>query len=150
MRACVLLAPGFMQDYKMRVEAQSVRELSTMEVHEYSNLPKFEFIPDVLGRVLLSSDRITFFLVEIPPGKKIPAHSHPHEQMGICLKGEAEFISGTRKRIVRNGMVYRIEPNEEHEVRVIGSENGLFLDVFSPPRTEYVSKQKTFEASNKH
>jgi hypothetical protein len=46
-------------------------------------------------------------------------------------------------------MVYRIEPNEEHEVRIIGSQNGLFLDVFSPPRTEYVSKQKSFEVVEK-
>jgi quercetin dioxygenase-like cupin family protein len=117
-----------------------------MEVHEYSNLCKYEFIPDVLGRVLLNSERMTLFLVEIPPGKMVPAHSHRHEQMGICLEGEAEFINGARKRIVRKGMVYRIAPNEEHEVRVTGSEKGVFLDVFSPSRSEYVSKQKSFEA----
>ncbi len=119
-----------------------------MEAYEYSKLRKYEFMPDILGRVLLSSERMTFFLVQIPSGKRVPAHSHPHEQMGICLEGEAEFISGKTKRMVRKGMVYRIEPNEEHEVKVIGSENGLFLDVFSPPRTEYVSKQKAFEENH--
>jgi len=65
--------------------------------------------------------------------------------MGICLAGEAEFIGRTENRIVRKGMVYRLAPNEEHGVRTIGPENGVFLDVFCPPRTEYVTKQRTME-----
>ena len=133
----------FMQDYKSEMEAQD--GLLAMETCEYTDQPKYEFIPNVLGRVLLSSERMTLFLVEIPPGVKVPAHSHPHEQMGICLNGEAQFISGTEKRLVHKGMVYRIGPNEMHEVQVIGSEKGLFLDIFCPPRTEYLSKQKLFE-----
>ncbi len=116
-----------------------------MEVLEYPNLPRYEFLPNVLGRVLLSGEHLTFFLVEIPVGKKVPSHSHPHEQMGICLAGEAEFVSGKEKRIVSEGMVYWLKPNEEHEVRITGSKDGLFLDVFSPPRSEYVAKQKSIE-----
>jgi quercetin dioxygenase-like cupin family protein len=117
-----------------------------VEVLGYRNLPRYEFLPSVFGRVLLNGEHLTFFLVEIPAGKKVPLHSHPHEQMGICLAGEAEFICGEEKRIVTEGMVYRLKPNEQHEVRVSGSGNGLFLDVFSPPRLEYVSMQKSFES----
>ncbi len=120
-----------------------------MEVLDHSGLTKFEFFPDVFGRVLLNGENMTFFFVEVLAGKKVPLHSHPHEQMGICLAGEAEFISGKDKKIVRKGMVYRMKPNEEHEVRVVGSENGLFLDVFSPPRLEYLSKQKFMESPKK-
>jgi quercetin dioxygenase-like cupin family protein len=116
-----------------------------MEILEYVDLPRYQFLPSIFGRVLLNGERLTFFLVEIPAGKKVPLHSHPHEQMGICLAGRAEFISGKDKRIVHKGMVYRIEPNEEHEVRVIGPKSGLFLDVFSPPRLEYVALQKSIE-----
>ena len=118
-----------------------------MEVLEYADLSKFEFVPGVFGRVLLNGEHMTFFLVEVPVGKRVPRHSHPHEQMGICLVGQAEFISGSERRVVHSGMVYRLKPNEEHEVISIGSENGLFLDVFSPPRTEYVSMQKAREES---
>ena len=63
-----------------------------MEIVKYVNLPRYEFFPDVLGRVILAGKRMTFFLVEIPAGKKVPMHSHPHEQMGICLAGKAEFL----------------------------------------------------------
>lgn len=121
--------------------------MQVMETIEYENLPKYEIVPNVLGRVLLNSERMTFFIIEIPAGKSVPMHSHPHEQMGICLAGEAEFIGRTEKRIVQKGMVYRLAPNEEHGVRTIGPENGVFLDVFSPSRTEYVSKQKSMEES---
>ncbi|MBS7623249.1 cupin domain-containing protein [Candidatus Bathyarchaeota archaeon] len=120
-------------------------EVTVMETVEYEKLPKYEIIPNVQGRVLLNSEQMTFFIVEIPPGKSVPMHSHPHEQMGICLAGEAEFTGRTEKRIVRKGMVYRLAPNEEHEVRTIGPEKSVFLDVFSPPRTEYVTKQRSIE-----
>jgi len=116
-----------------------------LEILEYADQRMYEFLPSVFGRVLLDGTHMTFFLVEIPPGKKVPLHHHTHEQMGICLAGEAEFVSKNQKRVVKKGMVYRFEPNEEHEVNVIGVENGLFLDVFSPPRSEYVTMQRSME-----
>ena len=119
-----------------------------MQTIEYSDQPKFEFVSDVLGRVLIDGKNMTFFRVEIPFGKKVPLHSHPHEQMGICLAGEAEFSNDKEKRLVRKGMVYRFEPNEKHKVRTISSESSIFLDVFSPPRSEYIAMQKRFEEKN--
>jgi quercetin dioxygenase-like cupin family protein len=119
-----------------------------LEIIENLNLPKFEFVSDVLGRVLINGKNMTFFMVEIPFGKKVPLHSHPHEQMGICLAGEAEFSNRLEKKLVRKGMVYRFESNEKHEVKTVSVENSIFLDVFSPPRSEYVSMQKHFESAN--
>ena len=116
-----------------------------MEILEYENLTRYAFFPDVFARVLLSGRNMTFFLIEIPAGKKVPPHRHPHEQMGICLAGQAEFVCGSVRKKVSKGVVYKVESNEEHEVIMLGSESGLFLDVFSPPRLEYLSMQKSFE-----
>lgn len=121
-----------------------------MEILEYGDQRMYEFLPGVHGRVLLDGRYMTFFLVEIPYGKKVPIHHHPHEQLGICLAGAAEFVSKNQKRMVKKGMVYRFEPNEEHEVNVIGAENGLFLDVFSPPRSEYVTMQRSMEEHSRN
>ncbi|MEM4650159.1 MAG: hypothetical protein QXP78_05805 [Candidatus Bathyarchaeia archaeon] len=44
---------------------------------------------DVLGKIVLESDKIQFLLVKMAPGAVIPMHSHINEQMGICLKGKA-------------------------------------------------------------
>ena len=119
-----------------------------MEIIEYRDQPKFEFVTDVLGRVLINGKNMTFFIVEIPFGKKVPLHSHPHEQMGICLEGKAEFSNDQEKRLVRKGMVYRFEPNEKHEVRTVSPKNSIFLDIFSPPRSEYVDMQRRLESVN--
>ncbi len=116
-----------------------------MEVLEFQHLRLYEFFPNVFARVLLNGERMTFFLVEIPPHSTIPVHSHDHEQMGVCLKGRAEFSGDDRTIMVSEGMVYRFAPYEKHSVRNQTEQPSIFLDVFSPQRVEYLEKQQRFE-----
>ena len=111
--------------------------LKVVELKEGLEIP---FFKGVMGKILLWSERLTFFLVEIEVGEVVPEHSHPHEQMGICLRGEAEFWGAGESVVVREGMAYFIPSNEKHGVKVTGTEKGLFLDVFSPPREDYLEK----------
>jgi quercetin dioxygenase-like cupin family protein len=111
--------------------------LKVVELKEGLEIP---FFKGVTGKILLWSERLMFFLVEIEVGEVVPEHSHPHEQMGICLRGEAEFRGVGDSVVVREGMTYVISSNEKHGVKVIGTEKGLFLDVFSPPREDYLEK----------
>jgi len=60
--------------------------------------------------------------------------------MGICLSGRAEFRAGDQTAIVEAGMVYWLRSNEGHSVRVLGEGGATFLDVFSPPREDYVQR----------
>jgi len=113
-----------------------------MQVVSKEDVKGFLIVQKVMGRVLLSGERLMFLLAEIEPGGVVPEHSHPHEQMGMCLKGKAEFRSGDKTAIVEAGMTYWLSPHEKHGVKLIGDENGVFLDVFSPPREDYLSKQK--------
>lgn len=108
-----------------------------MKLTEGRTIP---FFPGVTGKILLWTERLMFFLVEIEVGGVVPEHSHPHEQMGLCLQGEAEFWSAGERTVVQAGMTYSISANEPHSVKVIGTERGVFIDVFSPPREDYLSK----------
>ncbi len=108
-----------------------------MKLTEGRGIP---FFPGVTGKILLWSERLMFFLVEIEVGEVVPEHSHPHEQMGLCLQGEAEFWGTGERTVVRAGMTYFIPANEPHGVKVIGAERGIFIDVFSPPREDYLRK----------
>ena len=75
-------------------------------------------------------------LVEIQPGAVVEAHSHPHEQVGIVLEGEARFIVGDEERVLGAGDMYVIPGNVTH--RVIALDAGLkALDVFHPVREDY-------------
>ncbi|MCD6263516.1 cupin domain-containing protein [Candidatus Bathyarchaeota archaeon] len=105
-----------------------------------SDLRAFPIFGDVLGRVVFSSERVMFLLMEIPPGGIVPEHSHPHEQMGVCLKGRAEFRSGGERRIVEEGAFYWIKPGEKHSVISLSDGPSLFLDVFNPPREDYLER----------
>ncbi len=112
--------------------------LETARISDMSGA--FEAFPGVVGKVLLNGHNLMFFLVDVKG--EVPEHSHPHEQMGICLSGKAELVSGSQRAIVEAGTAYWLKPNERHSVRVIGNESATFLDVFSPPREDYLQRAK--------
>lgn len=74
--------------------------------------------------------------VDIEANATIAEHSHPHEQMGMFLEGEAEFTIGDEKRIMKPGMAYLVPSNVKHKV-VTFDKPVLALDIFSPVREEY-------------
>ncbi|MFP3952238.1 MAG: cupin domain-containing protein [Candidatus Bathyarchaeia archaeon] len=109
-----------------------------MKVVESDDVTSIPLFNEVTGKIPFTSDRVMFLLVEIPPREEVPMHSHPHEQMGICLKGRAEFISDDEKKIVEEGAFYWIKPEENHSVVSLTDEKSIFLDVFNPPREDYI------------
>jgi quercetin dioxygenase-like cupin family protein len=120
-----------------------------MQIVYKEDISGFPLFQKVVAKVLLSGKRLTFVHVEIEPNGIVPEHSHPHEQMGICLEGKAEFSNEGKMTIVKAGMAYWIPSNEKHGVKVIGDKPGIFIDVFSPPREEYLSKQKEVAKLNR-
>ena len=119
-----------------------------MKVAKKSDLIEFLIFEGVSGKIVFSSERVMFLLVEISPRGIVPEHTHPHEQMGICLKGRAVFRSGKEKAIVEDGMLYWIKPGEKHSVESLIDEPSLFLDVFSPPREDYLERVKKLAETN--
>jgi len=114
-----------------------------MEIGRISDLSgSFEAFPGVAGKVLFGGKKLMFFLVEIKEAGTVPEHSHPHEQMGICLSGRAEFRAGDQTAIVEAGAAYWFRSNERHAVRTLGKGSAIFLDVFSPPREDYMKRAK--------
>lgn len=81
-------------------------------------------------------EKMLMSLVDLPAKSVVPLHSHPHEQAGIMLKGEATFTVGGEKRLVKTGEVWIIPGGVEHMVEA-GEEDALALDVFSPVREDY-------------
>jgi quercetin dioxygenase-like cupin family protein len=81
-------------------------------------------------------EKIMVSFVDFAPNSSVPKHSHPHEQMGIVLKGEIEFVIDTEHKTLKEGGTYLIPSNVEHSARSSGEE-ALALDIFSPPREDY-------------
>jgi quercetin dioxygenase-like cupin family protein len=75
-------------------------------------------------------------LVEMEPHAVVEEHSHPHEQMGLMLEGEADFTIGGQQVRIKPGQMWRIPGGVRHKV-VAGPRPVRALDVFHPPREDY-------------
>ena len=102
-----------------------------------STVKRRELAPGVTLRTMWG-EKVMMSIVEIAPHGVVPAHSHPHEQAGMVLQGEFDFTIGGQTRRVRQGDAYIIPGGVEHSL--VGSQNwSLALDIFSPPREDYMS-----------
>ena len=95
----------------------------------------FELAAGVSGRPLFGGGAM-LNLIEFEPGAEVPLHSHPHEQLGIVLRG--------MQALVVDGVAHELGPYEayvlpggiEHSA-YCGPEGALVLDVFQPVRDDY-------------
>ena len=107
-----------------------------------NELTRIEIFPKVFGKFFPSGNKAMMMLVEIPAKLSVPKHKHKNEQMGLCISGKSEFISGKEKKIVEKGTSYYIASNIEHSVKVISKKKCVFLDIFIPPRKDYRKNNK--------
>ncbi len=69
-------------------------------------------------------------------GDSVPFHSHPNEQSGYVISGKHRITFQDISEILAPGDSYSIPENIEHSWEVI--EGGEVIDVFTPPRHEYL------------
>ena len=96
-----------------------------------------QIAPGAIRKVLVYSDDMMMVYNEAPPGAKL-SHSHPHEQMGYIIKGKVKLIASGNEEILNVGASYVLESNEHHEFEIIGEETAIVLDIFHPPREDYL------------
>jgi quercetin dioxygenase-like cupin family protein len=98
----------------------------------------FELAAGVAGKPLFG-DAAMLNLIEFEPGSVVPLHSHPHEQLGIVLRG--------MQALVVEGVAHELGPLEgyvlpggvEHSA-YCGPDGALVLDVFCPVREDYEAR----------
>ena len=83
-----------------------------------------------------AGDEMMLSLVEMQPHAVVEEHRHEHEQMGLMLEGEADFVVGGERRHVTAGQMWRIPGGVPHKV-IAGSAGIRALDVFHPIREDY-------------
>jgi len=103
---------------------------------------KFSVAAGITNRILITGERMMFLHIEMEPGSVVPLHSHPHEQMGICLKGRVEFQTEDKPVVVEQNMTYVFRGNEKHGAKPLDKEGATLLEAFSPPREDYLAKFK--------
>jgi len=69
-------------------------------------------------------------------GDSVPMHSHPNEQSGYVISGKYRIMFQDENEILTTGDSYSIPENIEHSLEVI--EGGEVIDLFTPPRQDYL------------
>jgi quercetin dioxygenase-like cupin family protein len=104
----------------------------------FDEVKGFELTAGVTGRPLFGEGAM-INLIDFEAGATVAPHSHPHEQLGIVLRG--------MQALVVDGVAHELGPLEgyvlpggvEHSA-YCGPEGALVLDVFQPVREDYVER----------
>lgn len=115
-----------------------------MMTHKYmswDDVPT-EKMSDVISRKIISGDKAMVAQVFFEKGGVVPEHSHEAEQITYILKGALQFELEGRTVVVREGEVLHIPSNVPH--RAVALEDTLDLDIFSPPRYDWLTKDDEY------
>jgi len=109
-------------------------------LHRWDDMPK-ERVSDLLGRRLITGERMMLAHVYLDKGCIVPRHSHENEQITYILEGALRFWLGEDEQeqvVVRAGEVLLIPSNLPHKAEAL--EDTLDVDIFSPPRQDWLDK----------
>ena len=111
--------------------------MSAINVYRWAELPR-EQVREGVSRTAFRGEGALMVMNWLEPGMKKKPHSHPFEQLAYILSGNVRFEIGDEVVEVSAGEVLRIPPDVVHCGEVIGNETALNLDVFAPPRDDYL------------
>jgi len=89
----------------------------------------------------MEGQTMTLSLVEMEPHAVIAEHSHPHEQIGFMVEGEAEFVVAGQSFRVGPGQMWRLPGGVPHKV-IAGDRPVRAVDAFYPVREDMREKWK--------
>jgi quercetin dioxygenase-like cupin family protein len=82
-------------------------------------------------------EKLMMSVAEFEPHAVVEEHSHPHEQVGLVLQGQAIFFIGGEQKTLGPGDLFRIPGNVPHKVIAL-DQPVRALDVFYPVREDYL------------
>jgi quercetin dioxygenase-like cupin family protein len=97
-----------------------------------------EKLNPLIDREMITGQEIMVARVFIKKGGHVPLHHHHNEQLTYILEGALKFAIDGKEIVVRAGEVLCIPSNMPHEAW--GLEDTLDLDVFTPPRADWLNK----------
>lgn len=104
----------------------------------FDDVRAFDLAPGVTGRPLFGEGAM-LNLIEFEPGAVVPEHSHPHEQLGICLSGTQVLVVEGEEHPIGPMQGYVLPGGVVHSA-YCGPEGATVLDVFQPVREDYLAR----------
>ena len=118
--------------------------MSTAEKEKSSNVQHvrladmpMEHLNPLLDRQFVAGDKSMLARLRLRKGCIVPLHSHENEQITYILEGALKFSLQGKEVVVRAGEILVIPSNVPHSAEAI--EDTVDLDVFCPPRADWIS-----------
>lgn len=97
-----------------------------------------ERLNDHIDREMVHGDKLMLARVFLKKDGHVPMHSHHNEQLTYIVEGALKFSIDGKEVVVRAGEVLCIPAHMPHEAWAL--EDTLDLDVFTPPREDWLNK----------
>lgn len=93
----------------------------------------------------MGSDKVTCAIGACENGHELNPHSHPYEQIAICVEGQFDFYADGVCHKMKKGSWVLVPPNVVHYAETYESDvPALGLDIFVPSRPAYVEEYRQF------
>lgn len=97
-----------------------------------------EDLNPLLQRQFVVGQEIMLARVLLKKGCIVPEHSHHNEQLTYIVEGALKFWIDNQEIVVHAGEVLCIPSNMTHKAEAL--EDTVDLDVFTPPRADWIGK----------
>jgi quercetin dioxygenase-like cupin family protein len=102
--------------------------------------PTIEMCPGITRRTVAHGETMYQMLATLAAGSRMPAHSHPQEQIVHIIEGKMRLIVDSVPHELSTGDSFYLASNVSHRVETLSSTR--VLDTFSPPRTDYLEMDR--------
>lgn len=116
----------------------------SFNLHDLSQGISRELATGISTRIF-PGEQAMLSVVRLEPYAQGRIHAHPQEQWGVLLEGSCVRIQDGMEKTMQVGDFWCTPGGVEHGVRA-GPDGALILDVFAPPREEYVKPGSGFSA----
>ena len=101
-----------------------------------------EALNPLLGRQMITGDKVMLARVLLKKGCVVPEHSHENEQLTYIVEGALKFWIDGKELVVGKGEVLCIPAHMPHKAEAM--EDTVDLDVFYPPRQDWLNKTDSY------
>jgi len=102
------------------------------------NVVELEELSPLLRRQMVVGKDVMVARIALRQGCSVPLHHHHNEQVSCILEGALKFWIDGKEIVVRGGEVLTIPPHMPHSAEAM--EDTVALDVFCPPRMDWINK----------
>jgi quercetin dioxygenase-like cupin family protein len=108
---------------------------------------ELEDLNPLLQRQFVVGQELMLARVLLKKGCIVPRHSHHNEQLTYIIEGALKFWIDGKEIVVHAGEVLCIPANMPHKAEAL--EDTVDLDVFNPPRADWINKTDQYLRGSK-